>query len=408
MTITLFNCAWTNRGDEAAFRSMIEELRKIYPDARFNLVVHSKKFFTQFPYSEDVVKICFISPILRRNSIDIPLLLLSRGRLAISENLRKLCKIIKESDFVFHNPGGPSMGDLYPATQYANFYEFIITRFQKKPYLFYAPSMGPFNNKKRNILRRYIFNGAELITTREPVSAEYYKALGAKKDITVTADSALQHEFDFAPYEKQFKEYDELKAFLSRYDKVVGVTIATLRWHHIHNTDEIENRISSSFSAFVDYLKKRGIGVVFIPQIFGNGKGNDYPLMKKYARENCFVVDDEHDCFFQQYLISKLYAVVGLRYHSNIFSAKMKTPFISVAYEQKMNGFVQLADLNDYLINITELTPELLVEKFELLEKNYVEVKRHLEEVYPELKARSYKTTLLAKEVIDKYYGKNS
>ena len=46
----------------------------------------------------------------------------------------------------------------------------------------------------------------------------------------------------------------------------------------------------------------------------------------------------------------------------------MKTPFISVSYEQKMNGFVKLAGMDDYLIDITELSEELLSEKFELLE----------------------------------------
>jgi len=288
--------------------------------------------------------------------------------------------------------------------QIPSYYKFIITRLLKKPYLFYAPSMGPFNKKFQNILRRYIFNGAELITTREEISAKYYKALGAKKDIIVTADSALQYSFDTAPYEKQLEEYAQLKSFLSGYDRVIGITIATLSWHRIHRTQEIEERIKSAFTCFVEYLKQRNTGVVFIPQIFGNGEGNDYPLMQKYAKENCFVCDDEHDCFFQQHLISKLYAVVGLRYHSNIFSAKMKTPFVSVAYEQKMNGFVKLSGMEDYLIDITELTPEILINKYELLEKNYDEVKQHLENINPMLTERSYQTTRLAKEVIDRYY----
>ena len=41
-------------------------------------------------------------------------------------------------------------------------------------------------------------------------------------------------------------------------------------------------------------------------------------------------MDDMHDCYFQQYIISLIKAVVGMRYHSNIFSAKMGTPFVSV------------------------------------------------------------------------------
>ena len=48
---------------------------------------------------------------------------------------------------------------------------------------------------------------------------------------------------------------------------------------------------------------------------------NDYML-----DSDTFMIDafsEERDTYFQQYVIGKLYAVVGMRYHSNIFSAKM-------------------------------------------------------------------------------------
>lgn len=87
--------------------------------------------------------------------------------------------------------------------------------------------------------------------------------------------------------------------------------------------------------------------MIFIPQLYGNG--NDYDLMSQYvtSSESCYVVkadSDLYDAYFQQFLISKLYMVIGMRYHSNIFSAKMGTPFVSISYEQKMQGFMKKLD----------------------------------------------------------------
>ena len=65
---------------------------------------------------------------------------------------------------------------------------------------------------------------------------------------------------------------------------------------------------------------------------------------------------EERDTYFQQYVIGKLYAVVGMRYHSNIFSAKMGIPFVSVSYEQKMKGFMQSIGLSEYCIDLNELS----------------------------------------------------
>jgi len=85
---------------------------------------------------------------------------------------------------------------------------------------------------------------------------------------------------------------------------------------------------------------------------------------------------DTYDTYFQQYIISKLYAVEGMRYHSNIFSAKVGTPFIPVVYEEKMEGFIDMAGLNEYSISLDELSFEKLEEKFEKLNSNYDEVKK--------------------------------
>ena len=108
--------------------------------------------------------------------------------------------------------------------------------------------------------------------------------------------------------------------------------------------------------------------------------------MKEYCfdEENYFVIcsdDEKYDTYFQQYVIGCMYAVIGMRYHSNIFSAKMGTPFISISYEQKMQGFMKK-------------------KKFSILTDNYDEYKKYLISVHEKMKKESYETTNILKDIL--------
>lgn len=56
-----------------------------------------------------------------------------------------------------------------------------------------------------------------------------------------------------------------------------------------------------------------------------------------------------------------------MRYHSNIFSAKQLTPFISITYEQKMLGFMKESGLEEYCIDVNELNADILWKKLIIL-----------------------------------------
>ena len=103
---------------------------------------------------------------------------------------------------------------------------------------------------------------------------------------------------------------------------------------------------------------------------------------------------------FQQYVIGCMYAVIGMRYHSNIFSAKMGTPFISISYEQKMQGFMKKMELDRYCISLDKLSDEELKKKFSILTDNYDEYKKYLISVHDKMKKESYETTNILKDIL--------
>lgn len=401
MKIFIINAHWYNRGDEAALRAMIDELMITYPNAEIK--VHIIGDGEYFPYSGKVALTSGACPAGGRiRWIDFWTRYISGGKLGFRKESLEFYDEIKSSDIVLHGPGGPAIGDIYIANEFEYLARYLLVQRAGKPYAFFAPSMGPFKKKKNDYYRRKILEGASLIAVREPISAEYLNEYGIKNPVYVTMDSAFQHPIDEIKYSKQFDEDERLIDFVSRYNKVVGITITDLMWNPKYKGNEkIRSNIVSTFEEVVNELTNRGYGILFIPQLFGIC--NDADFMGKFANENCYVlpVMQQNDCYYQQYVIGKMYAVIGMRYHSNIFAAKMGTPFISVSYEQKMSGFMKIAGLDRYCIDINSLSKAKVLETFDALCSNYDTYKQILQFNRAVWQKKAHETTDRVIEILD-------
>ena len=399
MRILVVNCHWGNRGDEAAIRAMLNEIQFRYPEAEI-FVQSALGSFGSFPENEHVKVIpTFPGKRIRNLPIDY-ISVITNGRINLSSDAKLFFDILKTSDIVVHAPGGPSIGDIYYRQERIKLWRLDLIRKSGVPYFFYAPSMGPFKKKTRNRIRKLVIEQAKMIVLREELSAQMVKEFVPNSSPIVTLDSAFQYTID-QHHEQSIYERDvDLVNFIGTGENVIGVTITDLQWNAAYNKDNtFALKIRDVFSKFIKYLSNHGYRVLFIPQLFG-GDG-DEKYMTSFAGENCFVVSSKNDCFYQQFIISKLKAVVGMRYHSNIFSAKMGTPFISVSYEQKMLGFMGKAGLRDYCIKMNDLSFDKLVEKFNLLVDNYDEYKAYLLTKQSDFKNQSYKTTELLCDCIE-------
>jgi len=398
MKIFIINAHWHNRGDEAAIRAMVDELLASIADIEIVIHYWTNNKIVQFPYDKKNVKLIY-ETISRRHILK-QLLGLINPRGLKKDNV--FYKELSDADLVLYAPGGAAIGDYLLCDEMYYIEKMFYAKKLKKPYIFYAPSMGPFHNNWRNILRKYILNNSALLCVREPISATYLKELGVGKKVHITLDSAFQHDIDTKENLEKLLANQHLNDFMKKYDRIVGITITNLMWSSIYAEDKkLPAQIKNTFRDFVDELNIRGFGIVFIPQLFG--EQNDYKYMSSFLKENCFILSDKYDCYFQQYLISKLYCVIGMRYHSNIFSAKMGTPFISISYQEKMKGFMQKVKLEKYCLDIYDLNFQSLLERFELLQTNYESYKQYLTKINNKLKQQSHRTTdLVCKYIKEK------
>lgn len=403
MKILVINCHSDNRGDEAAVHAMVDEISVAYPGVEITLAIRGAG--TKYPNMPSNVKMLHqFMPISVKAKVAHKIAVLTGGKVSVSSNEKALISEISKADIVLHAPGGPSIGDTYYSDEptYLAIYDLLIA--MHKPYMFYAPSMGPFQRKNRNLWRKKILEHSKAIVLRDPISEGYVRDFVPNKEVSLTLDSAFQHDVNIKQNKEKLKQYVELKSFLEKHEKCIGVTITDLRWHPVYSKDPaIANNIRDVFQGFLSSLTKVGYGVVFIPQLYG--KGNDYDLMRKfcYNINDYYVVtasDERYDTYFQQYLIGQLYAVIGMRYHSNIFSAKMGTPFISISYEQKMKGFMEKMNLTDYCIDLKCLSQGDLENLFENLINHYDQYKEFLCYKHRFMKVEAHKTTDILEMVL--------
>lgn len=401
MNLLVINAHWYNRGDEAAIRAMLREIKRECPNANIRIQAALPQMHPEDSEIEGAKVIgCF--PTGRKQILHTMAFIGSMGKICLSEELKNFVENVKWADLLIHAPGGPSISDTYGRDEPKYLCRLALAKKLKKPYMFYAPSMGPFTKKRKSLVRKWILNSAEMIIVREAISKEYLQSLHLKKDVTVALDSAFQTPINEEFYEKELLEDKELAEFFNTDKKIVGITITPLRGNPAYANDlGLRDRILECFSRFVQQLDEDGYKIIFIPQLFG--KANDYNFMSECAvSKNSYVMQPTHNCFFQQYVIGKLHMVFGMRYHSNIFSAKMGTPFVSISYEQKMKGFMELTDLTDLCLDIKDLTYDNLIEKYKFLVENYDYYKKYLSEKKAELKNLSHITTDKVVELIEK------
>lgn len=400
MNVFIFGANWFNHGDESAIRAMIDEIEEKYQDIKIRIQFNQN--VNVIPYKNIKIINSISRPSIKAKPLDrvrYEVFIKSGGKINLyfkndTDNLNNLLETIKWADLAIFAPGGPTIGDIYRQYQLLDMMDLMYKN--RLPYFFYAPSMGPFSYEKTHISK--CLNRAKRLYLRESISKGYVESISKRKAI-VTLDSAFQYQYSLTKYEEMFQNDDALQTFIKENKKIIGITITDLQWHSSYVNGNYKTIIDNTFLDFANEITRRGYGLLFIPQLFGDCHDDYY--MKQFMTNKSFMLNENYDCYFQQHIISKLYAVIGMRYHSNIFSAKVGTPFVSISYEQKMKGFMSHAGLMDYCIDINDLSYDRLLKTFDHLVLNYDSLKKELGENRKRFMAESHRTTESLFEVLE-------
>lgn len=399
--IFIVNAHWSNRGDEAALRPIVKFICKKYKDVQLHIIFKENQEITSFPEDNVILHtIKFLPESIKEVLETIDIIESRKGkenkheRTNLEENskLSMMVKLLLDADLIIYSPGGSVISSrFWWVKQMEYLVPFICAEKKDIPMVVAAPSIGPFENTKEqlDLIKKYLLVSKQFCV-REDISKSYLSQIGITENVKVTIDTAFYDKPDDSLCISYLNKDHSLESFLNKHEKVVGITISDFAWHIIYRKNiETNNERIQVMQRFVEILNLNQIGVVLIPQLFGCQ--NDKDFLEKFrdeqveksscAKDNIFILSDCYDTYFQQYIISKMYAVIGMRYHSNIFAAKMGVPFIAISYEEKMEGFMNKWDMSEMMILLDQFRLEEIQEKWDYLQLNYDTIKKKIKKM---------------------------
>lgn len=349
--IVIINQACGNRGDEAAHKAFVKALLL---DGRFEVTT------VTIGVADGALSCMKVSGAGYVNLLPGKLYYkLTAGALkkhlgflwVLSGTARRLAREMKSADAVVCAPGGMDLGGF--RSWHHLFLMRLALRFAPKV-AYFGRSIGPFKDDRFAALSADTLRRCSFVSLRDARSWAIGDSLGLnwRRMLDVVFADAIATPKKDATY--------------------CVVVPNSLRWHPSFRsgTADVE-------SFFVDILRGiaarfPGMKIVLLPQLFGEPDvnqgdveffhqladasglrviGSDSLSIGKacgdgsHATGGVCVLPDTLDSDAQQSIVAGASFVVGARYHSIVFAASAGVPFLSLTYEDKMKGLVEMLPL---------------------------------------------------------------
>lgn len=299
---------------------------------------------------------------MRRIDPDMPLYVLSRNPKETRLRYRVGSYHTFDPRFIYRmcrtklyiNGGGSLIQDV-TSTRSLQYYllNIFLAKVCGNEVLMYGCGIGPVSGaKNRKIAGKVIDRHADIITLRDPQSAEELTAMGVQKpEMRLTADPALLLD----PAEEA-----RVDSFLLSHgmDPAGNYALFVLRpWKGF-------DVVCPAFAEAADRLwKEHGQTPVFLAL----EPGRDLSVSQQAAamvQGPCHVLAAPHDGDLIVGLMRRMQVVTSMRLHALIFAAGQGIPLVGVVYDPKVSGFLDYLDQKRY-VSLEDVTTEKLIELVE-------------------------------------------
>ncbi len=402
--ITITNAyTWYNKGDAGILLGIVNTLKKIYGyDIEINIL--------SFTPDEDRKRYCndnciknvessILNPFPFKHSkigklIAIIKLIVKMIYLTVMMkfSMKKLIKkdrsfnLMSESDIIVVCGGGFLGGKKFDSLMHL-FQIYANTKFNK-PVVMMGTSIEPIKNR---IIKHYtesVLLKVDYIYAREKITYEYLSNFMLKEKYTLIPDMAFM-------LEDIEEESTLISEFKKKYSVIFGITVRKWNFPNLQTSSEdaMERYMNSIADVMLELAKNDNVGFVFVPQVIV-AHADDTDVAKsirekipKEYRDSFLILDNDLSPVEIKSLIGNFDYFIGTRMHSNIFATSMKVPTVAIAYEKKTNGIMETVGLQDYLVEIDEITFEDLMGKIGEMVKNGKLLQQKLGETIPMLRS---------------------
>ena len=374
----MINQPLNNRGDESAHRALVRRILKEIPNAKIRVffIGEKKDSVRQFRIEDErVTYVSYLSQSCTKNKFKY----FFYDRLIVWNAFFKyvsfcylknvtclwwfnpliwpLLVAIFRSDFVVNAPGGICMGGFQVWHHIAYL---KMAKVLHKDIYYYGRSIGPFPEKTVSN-RRFKEESFKLL--------RYFKFLSLRDEKSESI--ACQYKIPYVPtVDSAFLDIpnsgvpQNLVECIG--DDYIVFVPNVLRWHYAYKNvpkERIDNMFIKMHDALHSAFPKANI--VMLPQTFNyddplfNDVNYFHELKSMLGNPSYIkVIADIYSSDVQQQIIAKSKLIVGARYHSIVFAINNKTPFISLSYEHKMEGLLNIIGGKESMIDISDLSSD--------------------------------------------------
>ncbi len=250
-----------------------------------------------------------------------------------------------------------------------------------KKVVFLPNSYGPFIGLTVKRQVRSVFNKLDLVYARENVSA---KSLGQLLEKNIPVEMDLGFFLEKGSQEEALKILHKYN--LSSDDKIVGITIRPWRFPGLSNPEALYKKYIDSVAKLTKHLLSKGYKVALCNQSLGPNSHEDdrnaiRDLLNIVQDPNMIWIDENLSCDVLKAVYSNFYFFVGTRFHSIIFSLTSLVPSIAIGYGgNKALGIMGDFNLDDYVVQIQDVQPDLLLKMFDKAISEYDQIKSKLDQ----------------------------
>ena len=243
-------------------------------------------------------------------------------------------------------------------------------------------SMGPENQTKEKLSTLHKFS---LIYTRESLTYDYFKSLGLK-NLCLLPDPAFI----------LGTEECELPVIFSNH-KVIGLNVS----NYVTGGMTLNGKFGQELVRLISYiLNETDYRLLLVPHVtwcdalVNQDDRQMSSLISDYFgntdRISILNINNLNYCQIR-YVISHCSMFIGARTHAVISAYSMCVPSIALGYSIKSRGIAKDLGLNEILVvNSKDFSTGELRQSFDYLEEHQESIRRHLFEMMPAYKQRTY------------------
>jgi colanic acid/amylovoran biosynthesis protein len=294
----------------------------------------------------------------------------------------------RSADLVVDLSGDMLTDDYGPHVAYSHYLPLFTARLTGTPYVVLAQSIGPF--RWTTTFARSVLRNAAFVSVRDPISVRNVADLGISPP-TLTADLAFLLPTADAKDVAVTWRGEGLPD-----GSILGVSVSSLVAGHYRR----RNRLAAQkpfHIALADALDtittRRKLGIVFFPHVTGPTQAKDDRVaalqIASTMQQPAYLVTGDHDPDIIKGMIAQCDAFMGARMHANIAALSSAVPTVAIGYSHKSKGIMQQFGLGEHVIDIAQLSTQLVVKSLEGLLDNAEGISKALADQLPRVKAES-------------------